>query len=242
VRHVSTEGGASPARERVRVSLSRGCEYRPGVSDAADSTPSVWPAYFDGLSGRVPRPLFVAALERFGPSPRTARQAIDLGAGDGTETEALLRDGWTVLAIDGEPDSKQRLEQRISSGLRRDLLIETIPFEELETLPPADFVYSGLSLPFCRPEAFPRLWSVVTSCITRGGRIACDLFGEHDTWAVRPHMTFFTRAEAEQLFEGFEIEHFDEVNEDGEAFSGPKHWHVFSVIAWRAIPKSESPG
>jgi hypothetical protein len=163
----------------------------------------------------------------------SGRQAIDLGSGDGAEAEVLLRDGWKVLAIDGEPDSKTRLEERISPDLRRNLAIEILPFEDVEILPPADFIYSGLSLRFCRPEAFPRLWKVVTSSITPGGRIACDLFGDQDTWAERPHMTFFTRGQAERLFDRFEIERFDEMNQDGEAFSGPKHWHVFSVIARR---------
>jgi len=67
------------------------------------------------------------------------------------------------------------------------------------------------------------LWSIIRSSVTLGGRIACDLFGDRDTWADRPEMTFFTRAEAHRLFDGFEIEQFDEIEQDGEAFSGPKH-------------------
>jgi hypothetical protein len=36
-------------------------------------------------------------------------------------------------------------------------------------------------------------------------------------------MKFFTHAEAHRLFDGFEIEQFDEIEQDGETFSGPKH-------------------
>jgi SAM-dependent methyltransferase len=202
------------------------------VSDATKDEPSVWPAYYDALSGRVTRPLFVAALERFATSQRAGGQAIDLGSGDGAETEALLRDGWAVLAVDGDPESRRRLEQRVSADLRRNIRIETLRFEDADALPPAEFVYSGLSLPFCRPAAFPRLWSIITTSVNSGGRIACDLFGDRDSWAGgRSHMTFFTRAQAERLFDGLEIEQFDEIDEDGQAFSGPKHWHVFAVIA-----------
>lgn len=209
------------------------------MSDETETEASIWPSYYAWLSGRGPRPLFVAALARFGTSRSVGRQAIDLGSGDGAETEALLREGWAVLAIDGEPDSKGRLEQRIPPELQHKLRIETLAFEEVKTLPPADFVYSGFSLPFCRPEAFPRLWSVITSCITSGGRIACDLFGDRDTWvADHPEWTFFTLAEAKRLFDGFELEQFDEIERDGEAFSGPKHWHMFAVIARKPLQRA----
>jgi hypothetical protein len=44
-------------------------------------------------------------------------------------------------------------------------------------------------------------------------------------------MTSFSRAEAEKLFEGWTIERFEEEENEGEACSGPKHWHVFHVVA-----------
>jgi len=45
-------------------------------------------------------------------------------------------------------------------------------------------------------------------------------------------MTFHTRAEAEALFRVFELERFEEVEEDGETvLKNPKHWHVFHVVA-----------
>jgi hypothetical protein len=108
------------------------------MDDTANAS-SIWPAYYDALGGRGPRPLFVAALQRLAPS-HAGRQAIDLGSGDGAEAEVLLRDGWKVLAIDGEPDSKTRLEERISADLRRNLEVEILPFEDVEILPPADFI------------------------------------------------------------------------------------------------------
>ena len=46
-------------------------------------------------------------------------------------------------------------------------------------------------------------------------------------------MTFHTEDAARALFDGFEVESFVEEDEDGESFDGPKHWHVFHVIARR---------
>ena len=46
-------------------------------------------------------------------------------------------------------------------------------------------------------------------------------------------MTFHTIDQARDLFTQFEIELFREIDEDGQAVSGPKHWHYFDVIARR---------
>jgi SAM-dependent methyltransferase len=98
-------------------------------------------------------------------------------------------------------------------------------------LPSADLVYAGLSLPFCNPHEFDEVWARITTAVRPGGLFVGHFFGPHDTWAGTPDMTFHTRAEAEELFAEFEILGLREQDEDGEALSGPKHWHVFHVIA-----------
>jgi hypothetical protein len=41
-----------------------------------------------------------------------------------------------------------------------------------------------------------------------------------------------SRDDAEELLGGLEVEHFDEVEEDGETAVGdPKHWQLFQVVA-----------
>ena len=37
--------------------------------------------------------------------------------------------------------------------------------------------------------------------------------------------------EAQGLFEGWAVERFEEEENDGDACSGPKHWHLFHVVA-----------
>ncbi len=66
-----------------------------------------------------------------------------------------------------------------------------------------------------------------------GGRFAGQLLGDHDTWGSRSDITALTRDEALALLEAFEVERFDEEENDGEACSGPKHWHVFHAVARR---------
>lgn len=194
---------------------------------------SDWPACYEALAGRAPRPFFVKALARFdGPNNGDSRpQAIELGCGDGTETLALLTAGWRVLSIDSQPSAVARVEANVPEGLRPQVTTRVAPFQGL-SLPPADFVYAGYSLPFCPPAHFDRLWSTIVHCLRPGGRFAGQLFGVEDSWADDPEMTFHSAAQVEQLLaQGLEVEWNEEIiDDDSGAVSGPKRWHVFNVV------------
>jgi hypothetical protein len=88
-----------------------------------------------------------------------------------------------------------------------------------------------LQSPILRPGHFPALWEKVTKAVKTGGRFAGQFFGVNDTWAYRKDMIFHTGEQVRALFADFEIESFHEQDEEGEATTGPKHWHVFTVIA-----------
>ena len=60
---------------------------------------------------------------------------------------------------------------------------------------------------------------------------AGQLFGTHDSWASDPGMTFQDRSEVNSLLDGLEILELHETERDGEAYSGPKHWHTYDVLA-----------
>jgi len=49
-------------------------------------------------------------------------------------------------------------------------------------------------------------------------------------------MTFQTREQLDVLFAGFDVHLLKEQDEDGPAASGPKHWHVFDLIATKRRP------
>ena len=69
-------------------------------------------------------------------------------------------------------------------------------------------------------------------CLRRSRTLSCPLFGDRDEWATIPMNTHHTRAEAEALFQLFEIERFDEVEQDGETAVGKqKYWHLFHIVA-----------
>jgi hypothetical protein len=66
-----------------------------------------------------------------------------------------------------------------------------------------------------------------------GGLFAGHFLGERDSWAGNPEITSQSAAQAKQLLAGLSIESFEEIEHDGRAVSGPKHWHLFEVIARR---------
>ena len=190
-----------------------------------------WADFYQKTQGREPRPLLTDVLNFFEKdSPRDSHHAVDLGCGDGTETIALLRGGWSVLAIDSEPEAIRRLLEKLPKDGHTRLQTQVARFEEV-SLPSTDLIHASYSIPFCHPKHFPEFWGKITDAIKRGGRFAGQFFGVRDSWADSPDMTFHTEEQVQALFRKFELESFVELDEDGSAVSGPKHWHVFMVIA-----------
>jgi trans-aconitate methyltransferase len=193
-----------------------------------------WFGYYDAQEGREPRELLTEVLRAFDAEHRVG-SAVDIGCGDGTDSLALLARGWNVLSIDAEDDAIRRLRARLTDDVAARSTTDVSPMEGVD-LPPADLVFASFSLPFCPPESFPDLWARIRASLRRGGRFAGELFGDRDTWASDPTMTFQDEDAARALFDGLVVESFVEEDEDGESFDGPKHWHVFHVIARRPGP------
>lgn len=197
------------------------------------SEDSVWHRYFELRAKSPARPLLIRTLELMADAGRQPGQAIDLGCGEGTDTAELLSRGWQVLAIDGSAEGIARTRARAEElGWSSALEARCARFEELDVLPPADLLFASVSLPFCPPEHFDTLWSRIRQAVQRRrGWLSVELLGPNDSWAGSPRMTVHDRAGVEQLFTGVEIRDLAEMDEDGKSASGPKHWHLFKVIA-----------
>ena len=131
-----------------------------------------WKAYYEKTRGRPPRSLLLSALALENRSSQGEHGlAIDLGFGDGTDTLYLLENGWSVLAIDGEPAAKERLLAKVPAAQVGKLTTRITSFESLD-LPPARLIYASLSLPFCHPDHFAGLWHKIDTSLWRNGRFA----------------------------------------------------------------------
>jgi len=191
--------------------------------------PFNWDEYYKKIQGRAPRQLLLDALEKY-PADTSALHAIDLGCGDGTESAFLLWRGWHVLAVDGESAGIKRLMDKVPQEGQTHLQTQVAKFEEV-SLPAADLIHASYSIPFCHPDHFPALWEKITNALNSGGRFAGQFFGVHDSWADNKDMTFHTEEKVRTMIANLETEYFHEEDADGQAASGPKHWHVFTVIA-----------
>jgi tellurite methyltransferase len=103
-------------------------------------------------------------------------------------------------------------------------------FEDFD-FPACDLIWSGYSLPFCDPAAWPQLWARALTALRPGGRIAGDLFGTKHAFRAEGDVLVFSEQEARSLFAGLELEAFD--IEDGYRPSGGEitRWHAFGFAA-----------
>lgn len=197
-----------------------------------------WVAYYRKTIGREPRPLFERGMKAVTSAGSEPGQAVEVGFGDGTETVALLRAGWSVLAIDATAQAAEVLGPQVPDDAA-DRLVIRIASAEMVELPRFDLLFAAYALSFLSPTAFRSFWDQVRARLRPGGFLVVNVFGVHDTWASRPEarsMTFLDLGGVRRLFDGLQIASLDEEDQDGDSFSGPKHWHVFDVVARRPLP------
>lgn len=187
-------------------------------------------AYHAGVAGRPPRPTLLRALAAFDIEGRVGF-AVDLGAGEGRDAVALLRRGWSVLAIDADASALARLRNRSEVPTGAPLVTWKASFVDA-TWPEADWVNASFALPLCPPERFSALWMRLRRSLRPGGRFSGQLYGARDSWAGRPGLTAHTRAAALELFGEWTVEMFDEEETDAVTPRGEaKHWHIFHAVA-----------
>ncbi|WP_431277725.1 class I SAM-dependent methyltransferase [Leifsonia poae] len=192
-----------------------------------------WSEFYTEQGGRGVRPTFTAGLEAWADTTGTSApgDAVDLGCGDGVETRQLAEQGWHVLAIDSDPDVEKRVRAEVGDALASRVDVRRASFETLGDLPESDFIYAGFALPFCDPGHFPYLWADIRDALRPGAVFAGELFGPDDEWFGRAGMNFHDRAGVEAMLAGLDVVQLVEDNHRGMSFEGPKHWHVFHVVA-----------
>jgi tellurite methyltransferase len=186
-----------------------------------------WQQFLKATADRPAREFLVNNLKRF----QAPGSAIDLGCGAGGASLYLLEQGWQVLAVDGQEAAIQALLSKVPAELAARLSTLVLPFEEL-SIPSADLIWAGRSLPFCHPDEFDRLWGKIGAALMSGGRFVGDFFGPRHAWADRGEMTFLSKEQVISLCLDLELEYL--VEEEGEAqtvLDGMQHWHQFTVCA-----------
>ena len=193
-----------------------------------------WAAYYRHTLGREPRPLFTRGMAAVRAAKVAPGQAVEIGFGDGTETLALLAEGWRVFGIEVTPGAVDVLRARVAADAE-DLLELRIGAAQDVALPAFDLLYAGYSLSFIDPGRFATFWARLRDALRPGGFLILNIFGTNDSWAGDPTMTFVGRDDLDRLFDGLEVLDLQVEDADGPSFGGPKHWHVFDVVARRPV-------
>ncbi|WP_062077211.1 class I SAM-dependent methyltransferase [Demequina globuliformis] len=189
-----------------------------------------WSAYNAGQVQReTPRPLWSVASRLAGPG--LGRVALDLGAGAGVESAAFVEAGWRVHAYDSDGTGLAALRERLPPEARDCVVTHEVDLASAPALPLADLIYAGYTLPWLPAHSQSAVWARVRAALTPGALLAVDLFGDRDGWSANPLVTCLSEREANARFDGLEILHWEEEDQEGESFSGPKRWHVFHVVA-----------
>lgn len=136
-----------------------------------------WEEFIDGTRGRPTMPFLGLALDFVHRPPGLA---VELGAGSGVETKALLELGWSVHAIDGSPRTAKILAEE--AGAHRDrLTVEIGSFGDV-AIPEADLVFAQFSLPFAG-DRLDAVMGQVGEAVGPGSVFAGHFFGRNDDWA-----------------------------------------------------------
>jgi SAM-dependent methyltransferase len=198
-----------------------------------------WAAYYEKTEGRPPRETTLFALDKFESKPfygfgDKSPLAVDLGCGAGRDSVECLRRGWRVIAIDSEQKAIDKLSIRKDIPLDAQLILQVGKIEN-SSWPTCDLINSSFALPLIESKNFSSVWKNINKSLKEGGRIACQLFGERDSWFGKSGMTFHNRHAVELLLEGWVVEMLREEVEQSTTVRGElKLWHIFHIVAKKA--------
>jgi tellurite methyltransferase len=209
-----------------------------------NASETYWPEYYEVTARRPAWVTTRTAAEAFGDHPsERPRFAVDLGCGAGRDTRELLRRGWRVLATDMTPEGLETLWRLTPQGHRDRLETEISRLQDFE-IPACDLVNANLILPFQPAQDYAATWSRILAAIPLGGRFSGMLFADRDEAADDPEMTCPAPEVIRSYLDGFEVELWNEKEEDGQtALGDDHHFHLIEVVAVRReLPEDGSVG
>ncbi|WP_413291398.1 NUDIX domain-containing protein [Bdellovibrio sp. HCB337] len=229
LKEISEKGTDFPLLPQIQSALETTLSENKNIHFLERSSPMEWSEYFKKFKDRPPRPLLLNSLKSMKPKEKTA---LELGSGPGRDALHLLQEGWKLTVVEPETSGIEMIQKELPPHQAENFSVIASTFEDLKELPQVDFIYASFSLPFCKPEAFPKFWSLVEKSFKPEAYFAGNFFGPQDEWVQRGNTTGHSEEQVRELFKDFNILSWHEMNERGPTAAGiVKHWHVFTVLA-----------
>lgn len=186
---------------------------------------NTWKEYYKRVKNKPHSSLLEIALRE---NKHKKARAYDLGCGGGVDSAYLLKKGWSVTAVDREPEFVEFMREHVSRSKK--LRPKICSFEKIK-LEKCQLINGTFSFPFCHPRHFNSLWKKMRDALAPGGTICGQLFGVNDSWAINRKMSFHSERNWNHLLKGYDVLLFDEVEFDGETSRGDKkHWHLYFFV------------
>lgn len=159
----------------------------------------------------------------------TSMTALDFGCGAGSQTRYLLEKGYQVTAVDGNSEAAEYI-RRLPHQNKVTFVQSSFETFEFKSY---DLINSLHALSFTHKALFNDTFERLKKSIKPSGIFAGQFYGINDEWNKSGEtMTFFNRAQVEELLSDMEVVSLVEKDEEGTiANNSPKHWHVFNAVA-----------
>ncbi len=182
--------------------------------------------YYEQTKSRQPSPFLEEAIKLLS---NNQNKALDFGCGAGSETAFILNNGLFVVAVDGNPEAKDYIDNLPNSDRVKFINsdFETFQFGKY------DLINSSRSLPFIDKTYFEGVIRRLKCSLNTNGVFVGELYGVNDQWNKSDEtMTFVDRNTVNILLKDMDIIKLEENEFNGKIADGrPKHWHTFKFIA-----------
>ncbi|KKQ43435.1 MAG: hypothetical protein US60_C0002G0043 [Microgenomates group bacterium GW2011_GWC1_37_8] len=170
------------------------------------------------------------------------RRALDLGCGALRDSKYFFNCGFTVDAIDKQPQVKKYTEffKYRPKGLFNIIVADynKYNFGKNKYI----LINAQNTLSFNREVDVSKIIEKIYNALKKGGYFSGNLFGPKDTWVKErdEKMSFYTLKKVKKLISKFKIRKIWEYDEDGETANGEKkHWHIINFVAQKSSKNNQ---
>ena len=157
--------------------------------------------------------------------------AVDLGCGAGKDSVLLLKNGWTVFAVDINATEDYILEKLTDEEKKRFKFIQGL-YQDVD-FPQCDLVIANRSMHFLTKREFKDVIEKIYGKLNPNGHFIAEFMGKKDQWAMLGSNSAFVDLKEikEAMEKKFDLEAVKDHEYDGVDDEGnDKHWHTITLI------------